>query len=171
MRSACRWPPWYFHPEREMYGFGAHIAAVRIDRDTGRLRLERLVCVDDCGPILNPLIVEGQVQGGIAQGLGQALLEQMVFGPGGELLTGSLMDYALPRAAHMPPLRLGHTVTPSPRNPLGVKGVGESGTIGSPPAVLNATVDALSALGIGALDFPLTPQRLYEELHAHPYSR
>jgi carbon-monoxide dehydrogenase large subunit len=163
----------FFHPEREMFGFGAHVAAVRIDRDTGQVWLERLVCVDDCGRVLNPLVVEGQVQGGIAQGLGQAFFERMVFAPGGQMLSGSLLDYAVPRAADMPSdVRLGHTVTPSPRNPLGVKGVGESGTIGCPPAVQNAVLDALAPLGVRAVDFPLTPQRLYEVLHrAHADSR
>ena len=154
----------FFSPEKEMFGFGTHLAVVRIDRETGALRLEKLVAVDDCGTILNPLIVEGQVQGGLAQGLGQALLEQVVFSPDGQLLTGSLLDYAIPRADDMPPLVLDHTVTPSPRNPLGVKGVGESGAIGAPPAVLNAVVDALWPLGVRHIDLPLTAEKLWQSL-------
>ncbi|MCA1647007.1 MAG: xanthine dehydrogenase family protein molybdopterin-binding subunit, partial [Chloroflexi bacterium] len=123
----------FFNPESECYGFGAHLALVEIDSDTGQVHLRRLVCVDDCGTVLNPLLVEGQVIGGIGQGLGQALFEHVVYSPDGQLQTGSLGDYAIPRAADFPlvaDLVLGHTVTPSPLNPLGVKGVGEAGTVG-----------------------------------------
>jgi aerobic carbon-monoxide dehydrogenase large subunit len=126
------------------------------------------VCVDDCGTLLNPLLVEGQVLGGLGQGLGQALFEQVVYTPDGQLQSGSLGDYAVPRAADMPGLDtlvLGHTVTRSPLNPLGVKGVGEAGTVGVPAAVANAVVDALAPLGIGHVDMPFTAERLWRVLH------
>jgi carbon-monoxide dehydrogenase large subunit len=157
----------FFSPEAEAYGFGAHIAVVEIDPDTGRVALRRLVCVDDCGNVLNPMLVEGQVIGGIGQGLGQALLEQVVYTPDGQLLTGSLGDYAVPRAVDLPMLAdlvLGHTVTPSPLNPLGVKGVGEAGTVGAPAAVANAVVDALSPLGVTHVDMPFTAEKIWRLL-------
>jgi carbon-monoxide dehydrogenase large subunit len=159
----------FFSPESESFGFGAHIAVVEIDQDTGRVQLRRLVCVDDCGRVLNPLLVEGQVVGGLGQGLGQALLEQIVYTAEGQLLTASLGDYALPRAADMPmlaDLMLGHTVTPSPLNPLGVKGVGEAGTVGAPAAVANAVVDALSPLGVTHVDMPFTSEKIWRLLSA-----
>lgn len=157
----------FFQPEKDSYGFGAHVAAVRIDRETGSISLEKLVCVDDCGVILNPLVVEGQVLGGIAQGLGQAFMEQVAFDLDGQVLSGTLGDYAVPLAADMPTLDkllLDHTVTPSPRNPLGVKGVGESGTIGAPAALANAVVDALSPYGIRQVDMPFTAHRIWQHL-------
>jgi carbon-monoxide dehydrogenase large subunit len=159
----------FFSPESECFGFGAHLAVVGIDRDTGRVALRKLVCVDDCGRVLNPLLVEGQVVGGIAQGLGQALLEEVVFTPDGQLLSGSLGDYALPRAADMPSLEqliLGHTLTPSPLNPLGVKGVGEAGTVGAPAAIANAVVDALAPLGVTHVDMPFTSEKIWRLLNA-----
>jgi aerobic carbon-monoxide dehydrogenase large subunit len=158
----------FFTPEAECYGFGTHLAQVEIDRDTGQLSLTKLVCVDDCGTLLNPLLVEGQVLGGLGQGLGQALLEQVVYTPDGQLQSGSLGDYAVPRAADMPGLDtlvLGHTVTPSPLNPLGVKGVGEAGTVGVPAAVANAVADALAPLGIHHVDMPFTAEKLWRVLH------
>jgi carbon-monoxide dehydrogenase large subunit len=124
--------------------------------------------VDDCGTVLNPLLVAGQVMGGIAQAIGQTLLEQVVYTPDGQLQTGSLGDYALPRAADMPALDdlvLGHTVTPSPLNPLGVKGVGEAGTVGAPPAIANAVVDALAPLGIAHIDMPFTPEKIWRAIN------
>ncbi|HEX8966531.1 MAG TPA: molybdopterin cofactor-binding domain-containing protein, partial [Chloroflexota bacterium] len=154
----------FFTPESECYGFGAHVAYVEIDRDTGVVHLEKLVCVDDCGRVLNPMLVEGQVLGGVAQGLGQALLEQVVFTADGQLQTGSLGDYAVARAADLPPLDdllLGHTVTPSPLNPLGVKGVGEAGTVGVPAAIANAVMDALAPLGISHVDMPFTSEKIW----------
>jgi carbon-monoxide dehydrogenase large subunit len=159
----------FFSPESECYGSGAHVAMVRIDRDTGRVSLRRLVCVDDCGRVLNPMLVQGQVLGGIAQGLGQALLEEVVFSADGQLQSGSLGDYAMPRAGDMPSLEdlvLGHTVTPSPLNPLGVKGVGEAGTVGAPAAIANAVVDALSPLGIHHVDMPFTSEKIWRLLNA-----
>jgi aerobic carbon-monoxide dehydrogenase large subunit len=151
----------FFDPRREAWGFGAHVALVRIDRETGQPTIEKLVLVDDCGVIINPMIVEGQVHGGVAQGLGEALREHMLFGEDGEVLTGTLMNYAVMRAADMPPLLLGETVTPNPFNPLGVKGVGEAGTNGAPSAVANAFMDALTPLGIDHIDMPFTAPKLW----------
>ncbi len=151
----------FFDPRREAWGFGCHVAVVRIDRETGKPTLEKLVLVDDCGVIINPMIVEGQVHGGVAQGLGEAFREQMIFGDEGEVLTGTLMNYAVMRASDMPPLLLGETVTPNPFNPLGVKGVGEAGTNGAPPAVANAVMDALAPLGIEHIDMPYTAPKLW----------
>ena len=151
---------------REAWGFGAHVALVRLDRDTGQPALEKLVLVDDCGVILNPRIVAGQVHGGVAQGLGEAFYEQMRYGDDGQPLTASLLDYAVPRASQMPPLILGETVTPNPFHPLGVKGVGEAGCNGAPPAIANAVMDALAPLGIDHLDMPYTAPKLWEAIQA-----
>jgi aerobic carbon-monoxide dehydrogenase large subunit len=156
----------FFQPAHEGFSFGAYIAAVRVEAETGRVHVECLVAVDDCGVLLNPLIVEGQVHGSLAQGYGQALLERLVFDPGGTLLTGSLMDYPLPRAADVPTWLTGHTVTPSPLTPLGAKGVGEAGTIGVPPAVVNAVLDALYPLGVRHIDMPLSPERVWNAVRA-----
>jgi carbon-monoxide dehydrogenase large subunit len=156
----------FFDPGREAWGFGAHVALVRIDRDTGQPSLEKLVLVDDCGVIINPMLVEGQVHGGVAQGLGEAFHEQMLYGDDGQPLTASLMDYAVPRASDMPPLLLGDTVTPNPFNPLGVKGVGEAGCNGAPPAVANAVMDALAPLGIDHIDMPYTAPKLWQAIQA-----
>jgi carbon-monoxide dehydrogenase large subunit len=151
----------FFDPHREAWGFGAHVALVRIDPETGKPTLEKLVLVDDCGVIINPMIVEGQVHGGVAQGLGEAFTEQMLYGDEGEVLSGSLMNYAVPRASDMPPLILGETVTPNPFSPLGVKGVGEAGCNGAPPAVANAVMDALAPLGIDHINMPYTAPKLW----------
>jgi carbon-monoxide dehydrogenase large subunit len=151
----------YFDPKREAWGFGAHLALVRIERETGRLTIEKLILVDDCGVVINPMILNGQIHGGVAQGLGEALCEQMMFGEQGEVLTGSLVNYAVPHAADIPELVLGETVTPNPFNPLGVKGVGEAGCNGAPPAVANAVMDALAPLGIDHIDMPYTAPKLW----------
>ena len=143
------------------YPFGAHVAVVEVDLDTGEARLQRHVAVDDCGTRVNPLLVEGQVHGGIAQGVAQALFEEVVHDADGNPLAGSLLDYAVPTANELPTFETGHTVTASPLNPLGAKGVGESGTIGSTPAVQNAVLDALAHLGVRHLDMPLTPERVW----------
>jgi carbon-monoxide dehydrogenase large subunit len=156
----------FFDPGREAWSFGAHVALVRIDRDTGQPALEKLVLVDDCGVVLNPMIVAGQVHGGVAQGLGEAFFEQMLYGEDGQPLTGSLLDYAVPRAHTMPPLILGDTETPNPFHPLGVKGVGEAGCNGAPAAVANAVMDALAPLGIDHLDMPYTAPKLWEAIQA-----
>jgi carbon-monoxide dehydrogenase large subunit len=154
----------FFDPRREAWGFGAHVAVVRIDRTTGTPKLEKLVLVDDCGVIINPMIVEGQVHGGVAQGLGEAFREQMLYGEDAEVLTGSLINYAVPHATDIPPLILGETVTPNPFHPMGVKGVGEAGCNGAPPAIANAVMDALAPLRIDHIDMPYTAPKLWEAI-------
>ncbi|OGN82402.1 MAG: carbon monoxide dehydrogenase [Chloroflexi bacterium GWC2_73_18] len=151
----------YYDAPNCTFPFGTHVAIVEVDEGTGAVDLVRYIAVDDVGNRINPLIVEGQIHGGIAQGVGQALWEGAVYGENGALLSGSMLDYALPRASWLPDLELDQTVTPSPTNPLGVKGVGETGTIASTPAVVNAVVDALSPLGIRHIDMPLTPARVW----------
>jgi carbon-monoxide dehydrogenase large subunit len=154
----------FFDPKREAWGFGTHVAMVRIDRDTGASTIEKLVLVDDCGVIVNPMIVEGQIHGGLAQGLGEAFREHMLYGDDGQVLTGTLMGYAVPRASDMPPLILGETVTPNPFHPLGVKGVGEAATNGAPSAIANAVIDALAPLGVTHVDMPFTAPKLWEAI-------
>ncbi|HSR24490.1 MAG TPA: molybdopterin cofactor-binding domain-containing protein, partial [Candidatus Eisenbacteria bacterium] len=144
------------------FPFGTHLAVAEVDLDTGEARLLRHIAVDDCGRQVNPMLVEGQVHGGIAQGAAQALFEEMVHDADGNPLTASLLDYAVPTANELPHFETDSTVTPSPHNPLGVKGIGEAGTIGSTPAVQNAVVDALAHLGVRHLDMPLTPERVWE---------
>ena len=134
---------------------------VEVDRDTGEPRLLRLVAVDDAGNLINPLIVEGQIHGGLAQGIGQALIEEVVYNSDGQLVTGSYMDYALPRAADFPRFELDATYTPTPVNPLGAKGVGEAGTLGSTPSVVSAVVDAMSGFGVKHIDMVLRPEKLW----------
>jgi len=153
-----------YKPSGETYPFGAHAVVVEIDRETGEISIRRFVTVDDCGKVLNPLLVDGQVHGGIAQGIGQALWEQTVYDESGNLLTGNLMEYALPKADLLPAYETNRTETPSPLNALGVKGIGEAATIGSTPAVVNAVVDALSHLGVTHVDTPLTPEKIWKIL-------
>ena len=151
----------FFEPRNNTYPFGCHIALLEVDRDTGEPRLLRMVAVDDAGNLINPLIVEGQIHGGLAQGIGQALVEEVVYDADGQPLTGSLMDYAIPRASDFPRFELGSTVTPTPVNPLGAKGVGEAGTIGSTPCIVAAAVDALSGFGVRHIDMLLRPEKLW----------
>src|SRR2546428_6969818 len=146
------------------YPFGAHCAVVEVDLETGDARLVRFFAVDDCGRIINPLLAEGQVHGGIAQGSGQAMLEEVVSDDQGTPRTGTLLDYLIPRLGEIPPVVTATTETPRPNNPLGAKAIGESGTIGSTPAVQNAVLDALSHLGIRHIDMPLTPERVWAAL-------
>jgi carbon-monoxide dehydrogenase large subunit len=152
---------YFWEPPNFTFPFGAHVAVTDIDPETGQIRVERYIAVDDCGRIINPLIVDGQVHGGVAQGLGQALFEQAVYDDNGQLLSGELTDYAVPKATMMPWIESHHTETPSPVNPLGVKGVGEAGTIGCSPALVNSVVDALKGLGVRHLDMPLTPEKIW----------
>ena len=152
----------FFDPKREAWGFGTHISVVSVDRDTGKFNLEKLVMVDDCGVVINPMIVEGQIHGGVAQGLGEALREQMLYSADGQVQTDTFMNYAIMRAGDMPNMTLGETITPNPFNPLGVKGVGECGTNGAPPSVANALMDALKPLGIDHVDMPYTAPKLWE---------
>jgi carbon-monoxide dehydrogenase large subunit len=154
----------FFNPSNFVYPFGTHIAMVEVDPETGEIELQRYAAVDDCGPIINPMIVEGQIHGGIVQGVGQALWEAAGYDENGNLVTGSLMDYAIPKAGSFPPFELGKTETPTPVNPLGVKGVGETGTIASTPAVYNAVMDALVPLGVKTIDMPMTPERVWRAI-------
>lgn len=154
----------FFDPSNFVYPFGTHIAVVEVDPGTGAVKLLRYVAVDDCGPVINPKIVDGQVHGGVAQGVAQALWEQAVYSADGQLLTGSLMDYAIPTAQSLPSIETARTETPSPVNPLGLKGIGETGTIASTPAVVNAVVDALAPLGVRHIDMPLTPEKIWRLL-------
>jgi carbon-monoxide dehydrogenase large subunit len=143
------------------YPFGAHIAVVDVDTETGKVVLTRMIAVDDAGRILNPLLVEGQVHGGLAQGIAQALLEEVRFDADGNPLSANLADYTFISAAELPSFETLHMETPTPMNPLGAKGIGESGSIGSTPAVQNAVVDALSHLGVRHVDMPTTPERVW----------
>ena len=156
----------FYDPSNFTFPNSAHIAQVEIDRDTGQVTLQKYVAVDDVGKVINPLIVEGQIQGGIAQGIGQALWEHGVYNEDGQLLSGSLMDYAMPRADGLVTSAVGRVETPSPSNPLGVKGAGEMGTIASTVTVANAVLDALAPLGVKHLDMPLTPEKIWNAIQA-----
>ena len=151
----------FFDPSNFVYPFGSHVCTVEVDAETGAVKILRYIAVDDCGRHINPMIVEGQMHGGIVQGLGEGLQEIAVYDDDGQLITGTMMDYAVPRASQMPHLELDHTVTPSPVNPLGVKGCGEAGTIASAACLVNAVCDALAPLGIVHIDKPLTPARVW----------
>jgi carbon-monoxide dehydrogenase large subunit len=146
------------------FPFGSHVAVVEVDPETGQVDLRRMVAVDDCGRVLNPLLVEGQVHGGLAQGIAQALFEEVVVDELGTPMNANLTSYEIPSAADLPWFEVGVTETPSPLNPLGAKGIGESATIGSTPAVQNAVIDALRPFGIGHLDVPLTPERVWRAI-------
>ena len=154
----------FYDPENFVFPFGAHACVVDVDVETGKVEVVRWVAVDDCGPAINPMLIEGQVHGGVAHGIGQALYEQVVYDSDGQLVTGSFVDYALPTAAELPSFETDRTETPSPVNSLGVKGVGEAGTIAASPAVLNAVVDALRPLGVDYVDMPLTPLRVWQAI-------
>jgi carbon-monoxide dehydrogenase large subunit len=154
----------HFDPPNFTWPFGTHIGVVEVDTETGRTEVRRFVAVDDCGRIVNPQIVDGQLHGGIAQGIAQALYEHATFDDAGQPTTATLADYAVPAASDLPSFDLEQTVTPSPTNPMGVKGIGESGAIGSSPAVVNAVIDAVSHLGVTHLDMPVTPQRVWSAL-------
>lgn len=155
----------FFQPEGRQFPFGVHIASVEIDPTTGEVHVTRYVAVDDCGTIINPLLVDGQKHGGLAQGFGQALWEAMVYDEQGQPVSASLMDYAAPRANQLPWFELDSTVTPSPFTPHGAKGVGEAGTTGAPPAIVNAVLDALRPYGVTAIDMPLTAEKVWKALN------
>jgi aerobic carbon-monoxide dehydrogenase large subunit len=154
----------FFRPPQLVYPFGAHVAVVEVDRDTGQVTMRNFVSVDDCGVRISPMLVRGQVHGGLAQGIAQALLEEVAYAKDGQLVTGTLMDYAVPRADDLPLFVTDQTVTPTPHNPMGAKGIGEAATIGSTPATVNAVVDALRPLGIRHLDMPLRAERVWRAL-------
>lgn len=156
----------YYDPPNCTFPFGTHIAIVEVDTETGLVDLKRYVAVDDCGNIINPLVVAGQIHGGIAQGVAQALYERAVYDENGQLLSGTLMDYAIPAAHMLPPYETAHTVTPSPINPMGVKGAGEAGTIASAQAVMNAVVDALAPFGVKHLQMPAIPENVWKAIHS-----
>ena len=156
----------FYDPANFTFPYGAHIAVVEICPDTGKVQLKRYVAVDDVGNVVNPMIVDGQLHGGITHGVGQALLEGALYDESGQLTNGSYMDYAMPRADDVPRFETDRTVTPCPHNTLGVKGVGEAGTIGSTAAVVNAVVDALWHLGVRDVQMPLTSQRVWQAIQA-----
>jgi carbon-monoxide dehydrogenase large subunit len=153
-----------YDPTNFVFPFGTHICVVEVDANTGKVEILRWVAVDDCGPAINPMLIDGQVHGGVAHAIGQALYEQVVYDDRGQLITGTFMDYALPTASEIPTFELDRTETKSPSNSLGVKGIGEAGTIASTPAIVNAVIDALRHEGISYLDMPLTPLRVWEAL-------
>ncbi|MGZ4837829.1 MAG: xanthine dehydrogenase family protein molybdopterin-binding subunit [Terriglobales bacterium] len=155
----------FFEPSNFTFPFGAHVISCEVDIETGEIKFDKYVAVDDCGNVINPMLVEGQVHGGIVQGMAQALYEEVIYNSDGQLVTGTLMDYALPRAPDIPDLTLSRTCTPSPVNPMGVKGVGEAGTIGCTPAVVNAVCDALTPFGVLHIDMPLKPERVWRAVH------
>jgi carbon-monoxide dehydrogenase large subunit len=155
----------FFDPSNFVWPFGAHIAMVEVDAETGAIQILRYVAVDDCGTRINPMIVDGQLHGGIAQGIGQALFEEAVYDDTGQLRSASLVDYLIPTAADLPSFELESTITPSPVNPLGTKGIGEAGTIASSPAIVNAVVDALAPFGVKDIAMPITPQKVWQITH------
>jgi carbon-monoxide dehydrogenase large subunit len=155
----------YFNPSDFNFPFGSHVAVVEVDEETGAVDVVKYVCVDDVGNVINPLIVEGQVHGGLAQGIAQALFEEAVYDESGTLLSGSFAEYQVPSAADLPSFTTGRTETPATGNPLGVKGVGEAGTIASTPAVVNAVLDAVRQFGVRDIEMPLTPMRVWRAVH------
>jgi carbon-monoxide dehydrogenase large subunit len=157
----------YYDPPNLTFPFGSYICVVDIDKGTGEVKIRRFVAVDDCGNIINPLVVEGQIHGGLTMGLAPAMFEEIVYDENGQNLSGTFMDYLLPTAVETPKWELGKTITPSPHHPLGAKGVGESPTVGAPPAIANAVVDALWHLGVRHIDIPITPQKVWKLLREH----
>jgi carbon-monoxide dehydrogenase large subunit len=157
----------FYDPKNFTYPSGAHVAEVEIDRDTGEVEVVRFTAADDFGNIVNPMIVEGQVHGGLAQGIGQALLEDTLYDrQSGQLITGSFMDYCMPRADNLPSFSVATHGTPCTHNPLGVKGCGEAGAIGAPAAMMNAVMDALAPVGVTHLDMPASPHRVWRAIRA-----
>jgi carbon-monoxide dehydrogenase large subunit len=157
----------YYDPPNLTFPFGSYICVVDIDKGTGEVKIRRFVAVDDCGNIINPMIVEGQIEGGLTMGLAPAMFEEIVYDENGQNLTGTFADYLLPTAVESPKWELGKTITPSPHHPIGAKGVGESPTVGAPPAIANAVVDALWHLGVRHIDIPITPQKVWRLLREH----
>jgi carbon-monoxide dehydrogenase large subunit len=161
----------FYDPANFTFPAGTYICEVEIDPRTGKTDIVKFVAADDFGNIVNPMIVEGQVHGGLAQGIGQAMLEQAVYDEDGQLLTGSYMDYTMPRADDVPSFEVGTTCTPCTHNPLGVKGCGEAGAIGAPPAVINAICDALKEHGVEHIDMPATPEKVWRAIHSAPQAQ
>jgi aerobic carbon-monoxide dehydrogenase large subunit len=156
----------FYDPENFVFPFGAHACVVDVDAETGKVKVVRYVAVDDCGPAINPMLIDGQIHGGIVHAIGQALYEQVVYDEDGQLVTGTFVDYALPTAAEVPSFETDRTETPSPVNTLGVKGIGEAGTIAATPAVAAAVLDAIKPLGVTELDMPMTPMRVWQAIQA-----
>jgi carbon-monoxide dehydrogenase large subunit len=154
----------FYDPKNFTFPAGAHVVEVEVDPETGVVELVSVACADDVGTVINPMIVDGQMHGGLAHGIGQALLEHARYDDSGQLLTGSYMNYTMPRASDLPSFKLGHSITACTHNPLGVKGVGEVGSIGVPPAVINAVVDALAELGVKHVDMPATPEKVWRHI-------
>jgi carbon-monoxide dehydrogenase large subunit len=157
-----------YDPPNLTFPFGAYVCIVDVDPGTAQVKVRRFIAVDDCGVRINPMIVEGQIHGGLTDGVGLALMEAIAFDEHGNCLAGSLMDYLIPTAVEVPDGETGETVTPSPHLPIGAKGIGESATVGSPPAIVNAVVDALKPFGIRHADMPLTPSRVWDAMQGHP---
>ena len=153
-----------YDPPNFSWPFGTHMCAVEIDTETGQVDVLQYVAVDDCGNKVNPLIVDGQIHGGVIQGLAQALYEEARYDGDGNLQSSTLAEYLVPAASDVPPITLGESITPSPTNPLGVKGVGEAGTIGAAPCVMNAVVDALSGLGVQDIQMPASPLNVWNAI-------
>jgi carbon-monoxide dehydrogenase large subunit len=154
----------YYDPPNLTFPFGSYICVVDIDPETGSIKIRRFVAIDDCGNIINPMIVQGQIHGGLTQGLAPAMFEELIYDEDGNMLNGSFMDYLVPTAVESPSWETGHTITPCPHHPIGAKGVGESPTVGAPPAIANAIIDALSHLGVTHIDIPITPQKVWNIL-------
>jgi carbon-monoxide dehydrogenase large subunit len=154
----------YFEPPNFTYPFGSHAAVVEVNAETGEVKLLRYVAVDDCGKVINPLLVEGQIHGGLVQGIAQALTEEVVHDENGQLLSGTLMDYALPTAEMFPRFETSNTVTTTPVNPLGAKGIGEAGTIAASPTIVSAVMDALAPFGVKHIDMPLKSEKLWRAM-------
>ena len=161
----------YYDPPEMTYPFGSYIVVVEVDRETGEVDFEKFVAIDDCGNRINPMIIEGQIHGGLAQGIGSAMMEHVTFDDNGNVTGGDFMNYLLPTAKEIPNFETGHTVTPSPHHPIGAKGVGESPLVGSPPAIVNAVVDAMAHAGISHIEMPMTPDRVWETLDSVGLSR
>jgi carbon-monoxide dehydrogenase large subunit len=157
-----------YNPENLTYPYGAYICVVDVDPGTAEVKVRRFIAVDDCGTRINPMIIEGQVHGGLTDGVGMALMEMIAFDEEGNCLGGSLMDYLIPTSLEVPDWETGFTVTPSPHHPIGAKGIGESATVGSPPAVVNAVLDALKPYGVRHADMPLTPSRVWDAMQGRP---
>ena len=153
-----------YDPSNFVFPFGTHVCVVDVDPETGKVEVVRWVAVDDCGPAVNPMLIDGQVHGGVVHGIGQAIYEQVVYDEQGQLVTGTFVDYALPTATEVPSFETDRTETKSPSNSLGVKGIGEAGTIAATPAIVNAVIDALRHEGISYIDMPLTPLRVWQAL-------
>jgi carbon-monoxide dehydrogenase large subunit len=155
-----------YDPENFVFPFGAHACVVDVDPETGQVKVVRYVAIDDCGPAVNPMLIDGQIHGGVTHAIGQALYEQIAYDEDGQLVTGSFVDYALPTAAELPNFETGRTETPSPVNSLGVKGIGEAGTIAATPAVTAAVLDAVAPLGVKWIDMPLSPMRVWDAIRS-----